>query len=78
MIGVLLVRKSCRALGNGPTDIVVVVAVVNVLIGMFNVFLSITTISWHLNRDNFQFSFHKIGLNQGPLMNIRVSQTVIR
>jgi len=42
-----------------------VVMVVIVLIGMFNVLLSITAISWHLNHDNFQFSFHKIGQNQG-------------
>ena len=35
-----------------------------VLIGMFNVFLSTTAISWQLNHDNFQFSFHKIGQNR--------------
>jgi hypothetical protein len=42
-----------------------VVMVVIVLIATFNVLLSITAISWHLNHDNFQFSFHKIGQNQG-------------
>jgi heme A synthase len=47
------------------TYVMVVVVVVIVLIGMFNVFLSVTTISWHLNHDNFQFSFHKRGPNQG-------------
>jgi hypothetical protein len=43
----------------------VMMVVVIVLIGMFNVFLSITAISWQLNHDNFQFSFHKIDQNQG-------------
>jgi ABC-type transport system involved in cytochrome bd biosynthesis fused ATPase/permease subunit len=48
--------------------VVVVVAAaagVIVLIATFNVLLSITAISWHLNHDNFQFSFHKLGQNQG-------------